>query len=110
MYLVHFRSRDLQKLQAQGQFWHIFSTAGGAIISQDEDEIWTVHVPMSLEEDTDSIDPVELVYRFLGGHFGRYPIKIDEVLVKSVWRPNLVVADKYTTDGGRVFLCGDSGK
>ena len=110
MYLVHFRSRDLQKLQSQGQFWHIFFTAGGAIISQDEDEIWTVHLPMSLEEDTDNIDPAEVVYKLLGSNTGRFPIKIDEILVKSVWRPNLAVADEYRTRHGRVFLCGDSGK
>jgi FAD-dependent monooxygenase len=84
-------------------------TGGGAIISQDEDEIWTVHLPISLEQSTDEIDPYELVYQFLGSHTGPYPIKIDEILVKSVWRPNLVVADEYRTPNGRVFLAGDSG-
>ncbi|KAI1619264.1 FAD binding domain-containing protein [Exophiala viscosa] len=108
MYLVHFRSRDLSRLQSQGQFWHIFMTGGGAIISQDEDEIWTVHLPISLEQDTDKIDPYELVYQFLGSHTGPYPINIDEILVKSVWRPNLVVADEYRSVKGRVFLAGDS--
>jgi hypothetical protein len=110
MYLVHFKSRDLQKLQSQGQFWHIFFTAGGAIISQDEDEIWTAHLPMSLEEDTDKIDPAEVVYKLLGSNTGRCPVRIDEILVKSVWRPNLVVADSYRSEKGRVFLSGDSGK
>ncbi|TVY93181.1 FAD-dependent monooxygenase [Lachnellula willkommii] len=107
-YLVHFKSRDLTRLQSQGQFWHIFFTGGGAIISQDEDEIWTVHLPLPLEEDTDKIDPYEVVYKLLGSNTGRFPIKIDEILVKSVWRPNLVVADEYRTKKGRVFLCGDS--
>lgn len=65
---------------------------------------------MSLDEDTDKIDPYEVVYRLLGSNTGKFPIKIDEILVKSVWRPNLVVADKYRTEKGRVFLCGDSGK
>jgi FAD-dependent monooxygenase len=65
---------------------------------------------MSLEEDIDNIDPAEVVYRLLGSNTGRFPIKIDEILVKSVWRPNLAVADRYRTRNGRVFLCGDSGK
>lgn len=65
---------------------------------------------MSLEENTDNIDPAEVVYKLLGSNTGRFPIKIDEILVKSVWRPNLVVADKYRTPKGKVFLCGDSGR
>ncbi|EXJ79164.1 hypothetical protein A1O3_08665 [Capronia epimyces CBS 606.96] len=108
MYLVHFKSRDLDRLQSQGQFWHIFFTGGGAIISQDEDEIWTVHLPISLDEDVDKIDPYEVVYKLLGSNAGRFPIQIDEILVKSVWRPNLVVADQYRSAKGRVFLAGDS--
>ena len=41
--LVHFRSRDRERLQAHGQFWHLFFATGGIVISQDEDEVWTVH-------------------------------------------------------------------
>lgn len=108
MLLVHFKSRDLTRLQKQGQFWHIFFTHGGVIISQDEVDTWTSHLPISLDEDIDKIDAKEAIYKVLGGHTGPFPIAVDEVLVKSSWRPNLVVADDYRSNGGRVFLAGDS--
>ena len=109
-YLVHFRSRDLSKLHSQGQFWHIFFTGGGAIINQDEIDTWTVHCPITLEQDVSALDPKAMVYKVLGSQTGPCPIEIDEILVTSVYRPNLVVADTYRTDGGRIFLAGDSGE
>jgi len=39
---VHFRSRDRDRLQAHGQFWHVFFASGGIVIAQDEDEVWIV--------------------------------------------------------------------
>jgi FAD-dependent monooxygenase len=110
MYLVHFKSRDLEGLQKQGQFWHIFFSNGSAIISQDEKDTWTTHLPIPLDTDVKSLDPKEAVYEVLGGSAGKHKIKIDEVLVTSSWRPNLCVADRYRSEKGRVFLAGDSGK
>jgi hypothetical protein len=110
MLLVHFKSRDMTRLQKQGQFWHIFFTNGSAIISQDEVDTWTIHTPISLDVDVDQLDPIELVYKALGGSGDPFPINIDKILVKSSWRPNLAVADTYRSSGGRVFLAGDSGK
>lgn len=110
MLLVHFKSRDLTRLQAQGQFWHIYFTSGSVIISQDEADTWTVHTPVPLDCDVSKIDPVEQVYKALGGSGEPYAIKIDEILVKSSWRPNLAVANTYRSRGGRLFLAGDSGK
>ena len=117
LYLVHFKSKDLTRLHKQGQFWHIFFTSGQAIIAQDEKETWTLHTPVGLDVDTSGWDPKEVVYRGLAGSAGglepypgggRYEIEIDEVLVTSVWRPNIYIADKYRSEGGRVFLAGDS--
>ena len=110
MLLVHFKSRDLTRLQKQGQFWHIFFTHGGAIISQDEVDTWTTHLPIPLDVDVDKIDAQDAIFKVLGGHTGPFPITIDKVLVKSSWRPNLAVADEYRTKLGRVFLAGDSGE
>ncbi|KAH0845670.1 2,4-dichlorophenol 6-monooxygenase [Fonsecaea pedrosoi] len=108
LYLVHFKSRDLSRIQKQGQFWHIFFTSGHVIISQDEVDTWTAHTPLPLDFDDSTLDPKEVVYRVLGGSGSPWPIKIDEVLVTSTWRPNIYLADKYISPKGRVFLSGDA--
>jgi hypothetical protein len=110
MLLVHFKSRDLTKLQKQGQFWHIFFTNGGVIISQDEVDTWTVHLRIALDQEVDEIDAKDAIFGVLGGQAGDFSIQIDKILVKSSWRPNLAVADEFRTKIGRVFLAGDSGK
>ncbi|KAF2013873.1 hypothetical protein BU24DRAFT_249031 [Aaosphaeria arxii CBS 175.79] len=106
--LVHFKSPDLARLHAQGQFWHIFFTSAAVIIAQDEVDTWTVHLMFPLGTDVDDIDPYEAVYKALGGHFAPYKIEITEILVKSKWRPNIYLADKYISEKGRIFLSGDS--
>jgi hypothetical protein len=108
MYLVHFKSRDLIRLHKQGQFWHILFSNGSVIISQDEVDTWTTHVPIGLDVDPASVDPEKAVYEVLGGSAGPYPIKIDEILVTSAWRTNICIADQYISPGGRVFLSGDA--
>ncbi|KAI8931147.1 hypothetical protein NX059_011500 [Plenodomus lindquistii] len=108
MHLIHFKSRDLTRLHKQGQFWHIFFTHGAVIISQDEVDTWTVHIPRPVGTDISSIDPVEAVHKALGTKDQPYSIKIDEILVTSIWRPNICIADRYTSDKGRVFLSGDA--
>lgn len=113
MLLVHFKSRDLTRLQKQGQFWHIFflgppGELGGAIIAQDEVDTWTTHRFLPLDADVDTISSEDAVYEVLGGLYEKYPIKIDEILVRSVWRPNIAVARNYAGPHTRVFLAGDS--
>ncbi|KAK5064849.1 hypothetical protein LTR84_000683 [Exophiala bonariae] len=111
--LVHFKSRDLARIRKQGRFWHIFFLQphggfGAAIISQDELYTFTVHLFLPLSVDTDKIDSRDAIYRALGGLYGDYPIEIDEILVRSVWRPHIAVARKWHSPGYRVFLAGDS--
>ena len=108
LYLVHFRSRDLQRLHSQGRFWHLFTTGGGTLISQDEKEIFTAHLGVPSNVDTTLLDPYEVVYRVLGGSCAPYPIKIDEIIVQSRWLPWVCVADSYTSVLGKVFLAGDA--
>ncbi|OAP58467.1 hypothetical protein AYL99_07557 [Fonsecaea erecta] len=108
LYLVHFKSRDLSRIQRQGQFWHIFFTSGHAIISQDEVDTWTCHTPLPLDFDVSTLDPEQVVYNVLGGSREPWPIKIDQVLVTSMWRPNICIAEKYISSHGRVFLSGDA--
>lgn len=111
--LVHFKSRDLARIQKQGQFWHTFFIVepgifGGALIAQDEIETWTVHYFLPLGTDTTAISSEEAVYTVLGGLNGRYEIKIDEILVRSTWRPSIAVARAWATPDHRVFIAGDA--
>lgn len=43
-----------------------------------------------------------------GGSAGSCPIKIDEILVTSAWRPNVCTADRHISSGGRIPF-GDYG-
>ncbi|KAF2186232.1 hypothetical protein K469DRAFT_749850 [Zopfia rhizophila CBS 207.26] len=92
----------------QGQFWHIFFTNGAAIISQDEVDTWTAHLSLPLDVDWKTLDPIEVIYEALGGSAGRFPIRIDKILVTSSWRPNICVADCFTSASNRIFLSGDA--
>ncbi|KAF5008754.1 hypothetical protein FDECE_4991 [Fusarium decemcellulare] len=111
--LVHFKSGDLTRLHRQGRFWHIFllgESGGfeGCIISQDEAHTWTTHLFMPLDAEPDKIGSKEAVYKVLGGLHGDYPIEIDEILVRSVWRPNIAVAQTWCSPNLRVFIAGDA--
>ena len=101
--LVHFRSTDLANLHAQGQFWHLFTSTGGALIAQNEVDTWTLHQDLGAQaRDPDPIgDPREFVARALGR-----PIAINEIITSSVWRPSAMVAESYGQ--GRILLAGDA--
>ncbi|UPL03207.1 hypothetical protein LCI18_014141 [Fusarium solani-melongenae] len=111
--LVHFKSKDLTRLHKQGRFWHLLSVGEsgafqGAAISQDEDDTWTSNLFMPLEEDPEKVSSEEAIYRVLGGLYGKYEIKVDQILVRSVWRLSMCTAEKYVSPHGRVILAGDS--
>ncbi|KAM6529404.1 hypothetical protein FALCPG4_007539 [Fusarium falciforme] len=108
MFLIYFKSRDLTKFQKQGQFWHIFFTSGGVLISQDEADTEAAHLPISLDTDWKSLDPKESVYKVLGGSQGPFPVTINKVLVCSAWRPSIAIAQRFASDSLRVFLVGDA--
>ena len=99
-------------MQAQGQFWHIFFLGNGgldgAIIAQDEVDTWTVHHMMPLDSDHTKLDSHDVIYRVLGGLGERYEIKIDEILVRSTYRPSIAVARKYSSPKGHAYLAGDA--
>jgi FAD-dependent monooxygenase len=110
--LVHFKSRDLSRLHRQGQFWHIFfldpQGLGGAIIAQDEVDTWTIHLRLPLDTDETKIDSYDAIYRCLGGLNGKYEIKVDEILVRSTYRPSIAIARRYRGALGRIYLAGDA--
>lgn len=108
LHLTHFKSRDLTRLHKQGQFWHTFFTSGSVIISQDEVDTWTVHNPVPVGTDLTSVDPEQVIYKALGGEHSPLKIEIDEILVTSIFRPNIYLADKYESEHRRVFISGDA--
>ncbi|QYS95534.1 FAD_binding_3 domain-containing protein [Trichoderma simmonsii] len=114
--LVHFKSRDLTRLQKQGQFWHIFfpktveegGSMKGAIIAQDEIDTWTIHRFLSADFDDSQLSSEDAVYSTLGGAGEPFPIKIDEVLVRSTWNPSVAIAQGFMGPRQRIFLAGDA--
>jgi 2-polyprenyl-6-methoxyphenol hydroxylase-like FAD-dependent oxidoreductase len=112
-YLVHFRSKELLELERTkyGRFWHINIHGVGFLLDQDDNGTFTIHNfgPHVLQEDVTKYDPEELIYRVLGGAFGKpFKVKIDEILVHSAYRPNFAVATSFISKKGRVVLAGDS--
>lgn len=110
--LVHFRSRDLEKLFKMSRFWHLFifneQGLSGAAISQDDEYIFTTHLLLPLDAEHEQIDSHEAVYAALGGMGGPFKIEIDEILVRSTYRYSIAVARTYRSRLGKVFFAGDS--
>lgn len=80
----------------------------GAVICQDDKEVFTTHLMLPLGVESDSIDSNDAVYQVLGGMGSPYKIEIDEILVRSTYRHSVAVAASYRSQHGRVFLAGDS--
>ncbi|OAG35329.1 hypothetical protein AYO21_10469 [Fonsecaea monophora] len=110
--LVHFTSNDTKNLHSHGTFWHnyVISKHGfiGAFISQDENDTWTTHSHYPITMNTDHITPEEAVSRISSGDGEPVSIDIDKVLVRSTYRPNLVVATQYMGLKRRLFIAGDA--
>lgn len=58
--------------------------------------------------DESSISSEDAIYTVLGGLHEPYKIKIDEVLVRSTFRPSIAVANSFASPEFRVFLAGDA--
>lgn len=110
--LVHFKSRDWDRLFKFGRFWHLFvfdeHGLQGAAISQDDKDTFTTHLVLPLDVDPEEINSHDAVYRALGGMGGPYLVHIDEILVRSTYRHSIAIARNYRSRLGRVFLAGDS--
>ncbi|WP_435592295.1 FAD-dependent monooxygenase [Nocardia sp. bgisy118] len=100
VYLIHFTSPDRRPLERFGTAWHTQSPEGWTLISQNDRDTWTLHMPIGQGVDAEAIDPK----RFL---FARLGIEFDcDIVVANAWRPRLSLADSYGS--GRVWLAGDS--
>jgi 2-polyprenyl-6-methoxyphenol hydroxylase-like FAD-dependent oxidoreductase len=100
LYMVHFEVEDADVLRRHGIAWHYQSPVGGTLIAQDDDRIFTLHVPLRPDEDVAAINPRDLLYSALGCEFAC------TIIESNAWTPHLVVADRYGE--GRVWLAGDA--
>jgi hypothetical protein len=107
---VHFKTKDLDKMQSRGDFWHLTIINGAVIVAQDEVDTYTIHRMAIPGADSQIESPVKFVKESLGGIGGEpFDIKIDEVLVSGKWQSDLSIADSFRSERGRVFLAGDAG-
>jgi 2-polyprenyl-6-methoxyphenol hydroxylase-like FAD-dependent oxidoreductase len=100
IYMIHFRSKDGALFERFGTAWHIQSPVAGTIISQNDEDTWTIHMPLSAGMDADALDPEAFLFELVGREFDC------EVIVANAWRPRLSLAERYGE--GRVWLAGDS--
>lgn len=106
---IHFKTKELEKMQSQGDFWHMILLGSGLIVAQDEVEIYTLHKILPPGVEVDISNPAEFIKETLGGMVGPLDIKIDEVILNGKWRSDLSIANSFRSDNGRIFLAGDSG-
>lgn len=71
-------------------------------------QIFTIHYPIAPGTDPSSISSEEAVYTLLGGLGEPYKIQIDEILVRSTYRPSIAVARSFSGPKMRVLLAGDA--
>ena len=100
MFMIHWTSPELDLFERFGTAWHIQSAMGWSIISQNDRDTWTVHIPLPAIRDPENRDPKEILFEFLGCEFEC------EIHVANPWSPRLGLADSY--GAGRVWLAGDS--
>lgn len=100
MLLVHFKTTDTAAITRLGNAWHTSSPEGWILVSQNDADTYTLHIPLPVGASVEAIDLNELVYEQLGIRFDM------EILVANAWTPRLTVADSYGR--GRVWLAGDA--
>ncbi|MEM9624268.1 MAG: FAD-dependent monooxygenase [Pseudomonadota bacterium] len=99
-FMIHWTSPDLDLFQRFGIAWHLQSPRGWTIISQNDRDTWTVHIPLAQIKDVETRDPKDILFEFLGCEFEC------DIKVANPWYPRLGLADAYGS--GRVWLAGDA--
>jgi 2-polyprenyl-6-methoxyphenol hydroxylase-like FAD-dependent oxidoreductase len=98
-YMVHFRTKDRDLMRKWGVTWH-YQNGLGTIISQNDDDIYTLQAWLIPELELEKKTPQEVLEGWVGRSF-EY-----EILQANPWTASLVVAQHYRE--GRVLLAGDS--
>ena len=100
--LLHFRTkRPIPHLKG---IWHTTLPNGTTIISQNDKDIFTAHIPLRGSAVRTTANAHQRLHSILGGH--SEDMGECELLASDVWQPRLAVAETY--QNRRVFLAGDS--
>ena len=100
VYMIHFTSPELTFFERFGPAWHIQSPNGSTLISQNDKDTWTLHIPLREGEDVSKIDPKQKLYELIGKEFEC------TINIANAWAPRLSVVDSFGK--GRVWLAGDA--
>lgn len=100
VYMIHFTSPELDFFERFGQAWHIQSPDGSVLISQNDKDTWTLHVPLRGGEDVSKIDPKQKLFELIGKEFEC------TINIANAWTPRLSVIDQFGK--GRVWMAGDA--
>ena len=100
MYIIHFTSPEKDFFERFGTAWHIQAPNDGTIISQNDKDTWTIHIPLRVGMDADALDPKQVLFSALGKEIEC------EIIVHNYWKPRLAMAEGYGSK--RVWLAGDA--
>jgi 2-polyprenyl-6-methoxyphenol hydroxylase-like FAD-dependent oxidoreductase len=100
VYMIHFSSPELKLFERFGPAWHIQSPNGSVIISQNDKDTWTMHVPLRKGEEVHKIAPKQKLFELIGQEFEC------TINIANAWTPRLSVINHFGR--GRVWLAGDA--
>lgn len=98
-FMVHFRSHETDLLQRFGIAWHI-QTGSGALIAQNDKDIWTLQAFLPPGVKGEELDPHAVLKNWIGKDFDY------EILQANPWWAHFLLADNYRQ--GRIFIAGDA--
>ena len=100
---VHFRSRDLERMNTRPAWSYAIYNADlgfGGMFALDGRDHWLCHTGFPVTETTDEVDPHALIHQMVGA-------EIDVEIIQVIrWTARALVADRFRQ--GRVLLAGDA--
>ena len=74
------------------------------VVAQDEHDIFTIHMVVPPGMDVTQLSDQEVVNLACAGTLDPVEMPIDKVFCRGIWKVDVAVANKFRSDGGRVFL------
>jgi len=90
------------------RFWHANVIGGGIVVSQNEDDVWTIHYTVPPGVDVATLSADDILALTVGGCGGPMPVPYEEMYCQGVWKVEVAIANAFRSDGGRIFLAGDA--
>ncbi|MBN9427323.1 MAG: FAD-dependent monooxygenase [Burkholderiales bacterium] len=102
---IFFKAPDFMSCHAFGPaniFFPLHLKHRGFLLNWDTGKTWTYHLILDEHTDWRDVDPVQAIESLIGCST---PI---EVISVQPWTAHALTAERYRSDGGRVFLAGDA--